>query len=69
MYKKIPKVDRILEWPELKNAFSLYPRPVVIDAIRTVLDSLRLEISMGEASSASLYDKTLVECILAELAY
>jgi L-seryl-tRNA(Ser) seleniumtransferase len=68
LYKKIPKVDRILEWPEIKDVFSLYPRPVVIDAIRTALDSLRSEISQGEASSASLADRALVERILAELA-
>ncbi len=67
MYKNIPKVDRILEWPEIKAVFSLYPRPVVIDVIRSVLDSLRLEISRGEASSGSLDDITLTERILAEL--
>ncbi len=68
MYKNIPKVDRILEWPEIKAVFSLHPRPVVIEAIRSVLDSLRSEITRGEASPGSLDDRAVAERIIAELA-
>ncbi len=67
LFRNIPKVDRILEWPGIKAACSLYPRPVVIEAIRSVLDSLRGEIKRGELSPGSLDDDYIIELIRAEL--
>jgi L-seryl-tRNA(Ser) seleniumtransferase len=68
LYKKIPKVDRILEWPEIRDLFPRYSRPVIIDAIRAALDTLRSEIGRGDLSSASLDEKALLQRILDELA-
>jgi len=67
VFRKIPKVDRILEWQGIKTACGLYPRPVVMEAIRSVLDSLRTEISRGDSSIESLNDSAITERILAAL--
>jgi L-seryl-tRNA(Ser) seleniumtransferase len=67
LLRNIPKVDKILEWPEIKTACSLYPRPVVMDAIRSVLDTLRVEIKRGETSPESLEENAITERIRTEL--
>ncbi len=45
--QNIPKVDRVLEWPAVSAALTRYPRPLVLKAVRTVLDGLRLEACEG----------------------
>ena len=67
MFRNIPKVDKILEWPGIKAACSQYPRPLVMDAIRSVLDKLRGEIKQGEISPESLDENTVTERIRVEL--
>jgi L-seryl-tRNA(Ser) seleniumtransferase len=67
LFKNIPKVDRILEWPGIKAALSLYPKPVIMEAVRSVLDSLRDEIKRGEFFSESLDESTITESIIAKL--
>jgi L-seryl-tRNA(Ser) seleniumtransferase len=39
--KAIPKVDRLLGWPEIAALLDTHPRPEVLAAVRTVLDGLR----------------------------
>lgn len=68
MFKNIPKVDKILEWPAIMDACSRHPRPVVMEAIRSALDALRTEIREKDISPASLGEKSVTERILAELA-
>jgi L-seryl-tRNA(Ser) seleniumtransferase len=46
--KQIPKVDRILGLPEVVRILDRHPRPEVLSAARTVLDSLRESIIKGE---------------------
>ena len=67
MFKNIPKVDRILEWPAVKAVIPLYPRPVIIEAVRSVLDSLRDEIREGELSGESLEERAIAERIIGKL--
>jgi L-seryl-tRNA(Ser) seleniumtransferase len=68
LFKKIPKVDKILEWPEIRAACNRYPRPVVMEAIRLALDSLRTEIKQKNFSPDSLDENSVTERFLAELA-
>jgi L-seryl-tRNA(Ser) seleniumtransferase len=44
MMKEIPKVDRILGWPEISALLAKHPRPEVIVAVRTVLEQLREQV-------------------------
>ena len=47
MLKALPKVDRLLEWPEMAGLLSLHPRPEVLTAVRATLDSLRRQVAGG----------------------
>ncbi len=67
LLKNIPKVDKILNWPEIKAACSVYPRPLVITAIRSVLASLRSEIIGRTITPASLDGSALLGRVIAEL--
>ena len=44
MMKEIPKVDRILCWPEIAGLLEKHPRPEVLVAVRSVLDQLREQV-------------------------
>lgn len=52
MLKGIPKVDRILEWPEIVALRAEHDRPEVIAAVRKVLGNLREEVKYGGDVSA-----------------
>jgi L-seryl-tRNA(Ser) seleniumtransferase len=63
----IPKVDKILEWPAIKAACAVYPRPVVMTAIRSVLALLRSEIISGGIASEAIGESAVTDKVLAEL--
>ncbi|RII25560.1 MAG: L-seryl-tRNA(Sec) selenium transferase [Geobacter sp.] len=42
--KRIPKVDKVLEWAGVQVLLRAHPRPVVLKAVRTVLESLRRDV-------------------------
>jgi L-seryl-tRNA(Ser) seleniumtransferase len=42
--QEIPKVDRILGWPEICALLAEYPRPEVLVAVRTVLEQFREQV-------------------------
>lgn len=44
MLKRIPKVDRVLAWPEISPLLSLHPRPELVRAVRCCLESIREQI-------------------------
>lgn len=67
MLTSIPKVDKILEWPGIKAACTVYPRPVVKTAIRSVLALLRGEIIRGSIASEALVESAITEKVLTEL--
>ena len=45
----IPKVDKVLEWRDIKAMREHYPRPVLLKAVRSVLAELRSEALSGGA--------------------
>jgi len=45
--KQIPKVDRVLEWPEITQILKCYPRSEVVKAIRECFDRFRKRIEDG----------------------
>lgn len=53
MLKEIPKVDRVLEWPEIAVLRSKYDRPEVLSAVRKVLGCTREEVRCGDAATCS----------------
>jgi len=47
MLKNIPKVDRVLEWPQVRPLLGQYPRPEVLLVVRQILDRLRDSVKNG----------------------
>jgi len=68
LLNKIPKVDKVLEWRDIKAIRERYPRPVLLRAVRTVLAELRSEALCGSAGPQSYTEETVAERIMSELA-
>jgi len=49
--KDIPKVDRILCWPEISDLLAKHSRPEVLVAVRRVLDQLRADFRSNGAAA------------------
>jgi L-seryl-tRNA(Ser) seleniumtransferase len=47
MLKEIPKVDRVLEWPEMAVMRAEHDRPEVLSAVRKVLGGIREDVKSG----------------------
>lgn len=47
MLKNIPKVDRILEWPQVQLLLEHSPRPEVLHVVRLILERLRESVKLG----------------------
>lgn len=67
MLQEIPKVDRIIGWPQMTGLLETYPRPVLLAAVRTVLEQLREEVRNG-ATTAALDPTRISSLISTELA-
>lgn len=67
LLKLIPKVDKVLEWQDLKAIRGHYPRTVLLKAVRVVLARLRDEVLRGDADPVALAEKSVCERIMAEL--
>lgn len=67
-FKNIPKVDKVLEWNDVKAMLAEHPRPVVIRAVRSVLDSLRSTAAGEHATEESFAEHSLVKQISGSLA-
>ncbi len=66
IFKNIPKVDRILEWPEIAPLLAKQSRPEVLKAVRHALDALRDRLRQGGSNQA--FDReSLIASVLAEL--
>jgi L-seryl-tRNA(Ser) seleniumtransferase len=61
LLKNIPKVDKVLEWPEIKVFLGEYPRPVVMTVVREALDLLRAKILRGDDTTESLQSAAIVD--------
>lgn len=66
--RNMPKVDRVLELPEIRMSLELHPRPLVVRAVRNALDELRGEVRDGNAS-LPMADDLIVARIRKELAF
>lgn len=66
MLKEIPKVDRLLEWPECATLRAEHDRPEVISAVRKVLEQLREDVKNG-CDAAACAPGRIVAAIKAEL--
>lgn len=51
MLKQIPKVDRMLEWPEISSLLKEHPRQEMLTAVRSILDRLRQEVRGGAVAA------------------
>jgi L-seryl-tRNA(Ser) seleniumtransferase len=68
LLRNIPKVDKVLEWPEIKSFLGEYPRPVVITAVRETLDLIRADFLRGEATAEPFLAEMIVEQVGVTLA-
>jgi L-seryl-tRNA(Ser) seleniumtransferase len=66
--RNIPKVDKVLEWPEIKSLVEEFSRPVVITSIRETLDLARADLLRGDTSRESLQKEAIVEQVRIALA-
>jgi L-seryl-tRNA(Ser) seleniumtransferase len=51
LLRQLPKVDEVLSWPELQDLTAQYPRAIVVDAVRAVIDGRRETILSMEAAA------------------
>jgi L-seryl-tRNA(Ser) seleniumtransferase len=68
MQKNIPKVDKVLEWPDIQALLARYQRPLLVEAVRAVLADLRGEALAGRAAAESFSAETLSERVRNKLA-
>ncbi|WP_136524448.1 L-seryl-tRNA(Sec) selenium transferase [Geomonas ferrireducens] len=65
--KLIPKVDRVLEWEDVRRLLSEQPRELVLKAVRQVLDLLRAGARAGSLDDAAFAEKALCTAVSREL--
>ncbi|MFZ3062171.1 MAG: L-seryl-tRNA(Sec) selenium transferase [Actinomycetota bacterium] len=51
LLRQLPSVDEVLKTPEVKNLCEIYPRILVVEAIRQELDDIRTAFSSGSETS------------------
>lgn len=67
LLKNIPKVDRVMELPGVKEALTGHPRPLVLRAVRLALETLREELRKAKAPFP-LHEALIVSRFQAEFA-
>lgn len=67
LYKNIPKVDKVLGWPLVQQALTVYSRPLVLKAVRATLDACRADMATEMASAQTLSEEHLTKNFVAEL--
>jgi len=65
--KNIPKVDKVMDWPEIKGLLEENPRPVVLEAVRHALDMLRGEALRGTANEEDFAEKSVTHRVRVSL--
>ncbi|MEW6573209.1 MAG: L-seryl-tRNA(Sec) selenium transferase [Bacillota bacterium] len=45
--RQLPAVDEVLRWPEISKLLTVYPRGVIVEAVRKVLANVREAVSKG----------------------
>ena len=65
LLRQIPSVESLLERPEVKEWLAVYPRPLVVEAVREALEDTRSEVvAMDEPM-----DKLDIELLISRTAY
>jgi L-seryl-tRNA(Ser) seleniumtransferase len=65
--RNIPKVDKVMEWSGVKGLLDGHPRPMVVEAVRSVLELLRCEARRGNAAAEAFGERTLTEQVRSTL--
>ncbi|MBJ6724787.1 L-seryl-tRNA(Sec) selenium transferase [Geomesophilobacter sediminis] len=65
--KLIPKVDKVLNWPQVQHLLAGHPRELVLAAVRSVLDRLRSRARQGGLPAAALAEAAVAAEIVSEL--
>lgn len=65
--KMIPKVDRVLEWEEVRALIASQPRELVLKAVRNVLDGLRTAARAGGLADDAFKEKAVCAEVAREL--
>jgi len=65
--RNIPKVDKVMEWQEIRDLLEGYPRPVVVEAVRHGLEKLRGEALQGIATTDDFGEKAVTERVRSAL--
>ena len=65
--KKIPKVDRVLEWDAVRKLLVTHSREVLLKALRSVLGRLRAAALAGEVAEAAFEESALCAALAREL--
>jgi L-seryl-tRNA(Ser) seleniumtransferase len=66
--KKIPKVDRVLAWEPVRELAARYPRPLLLKALRTVLENLRAAARSRALDDSAFSETAISDALLHELA-
>src|SRR3954447_17820708 len=66
LYRLLPSLDKILQFPLLEPTISRYPRTAAVSSARAALARIRIEISRGNADVVSV--RKLVDEIPATIA-
>lgn len=66
IFSQIPKVDRVLEWPEILQLLERHPRPEVLVAVRLVLERLRESVK-SSAQTVLPDNREMIGMIVSEL--
>lgn len=66
-FKNIPKVDRVLEWPQVAALLEIHPRPVVVTAVRRALDVVRRQLATNLTTPPSFDAADIFPFIMQEL--
>lgn len=61
--RQLPKVDEVLDMPDVKSLIDTYPRPLVVDGVRHVIDERRgliLSLPDNDLNSIELTEASLI---------
>lgn len=67
LFRKIPKVDKVMGWESVKGLSVSHPRQVLVAAVRLALESLRAETARGETDEKFYAEDAIVQRIRNEL--
>lgn len=67
MFRKIPKVDKVMEWESVKDLSFSHSRQILVAAVRLALESLRAETARGETDDESYGESAIMRRVCNEL--